>query len=160
MKRIGVTGHRTFDDVDGTADAIDGVLAGLVADEVQVWSSLAEGADRLVAERAMARGASLVVVLPLRAAEYRKDFADPLSVAEFDRLVGAASEVHLARPDDPTREAAYEAAGREMLGHIDVLIAVWDGAPARGRGGTAQIVGEARALGIEVAVVPVTRDNV
>jgi hypothetical protein len=46
---------------------------------------------------------------------------------------------------DPANQAelrrdAYAHAGRYIVDHCDVLIAVWDGAPSRGRGGTAEIV--------------------
>ena len=45
---------------------------------------------------------------------------------------------------DEVRAQAYEAAGRYVVDHCDLLIAVWDGKPARGRGGTAEIVAYAR----------------
>ena len=161
MRRIGVTGHRAFDDVARVAGEVDAVLVGLRdGGDVEIWSSLAEGADRLVAERAMQHGAALTAVLPLPADDHRTDFAGPSSVAEFERLLGAAADVRVVRPSEGTREAAYEAAGLAMLAGIDVLVAVWDGAPSRGRGGTAEIVAEARRRGIEVVVVPVTRANV
>lgn len=163
MVRIGVTGHRTFDDPDDVVRrmvrALDDVCARPEGAGFEVWSSLAEGADRLVADALMQRGAALVAVLPLPVADYRTDFDDPVSIAEFDRMVGAAQQVRLARPADATREAAYEAAGHAVLDHVDVLVALWDGEPSRGRGGTAEIVAEARRRGREVVVVPVTRDN-
>jgi hypothetical protein len=37
-----------------------------------------------------------------------------------------------------------------MLDRIDVLLALWDGKPARGRGGTAEIVRRAHDLGLPV----------
>jgi hypothetical protein len=40
-----------------------------------------------------------------------------------------------------------------------VLLALWDGEPSRGRGGTAQMVDEARRLGREVVVIPVNRSS-
>lgn len=164
MVRIGVTGHRSFDDVDDVERRVDRVLDDVCGRhdgaDIEVWSSLAEGADRLVVELLLRRDAELVVVLPLPADDYRNDFADPASQAEFDRLLGGAQDVRLAQPADETREAAYEAAGFEMLDAVDVLVALWDGAPSRGRGGTAEVVAEARRRGREVVVVPVTRDNV
>ena len=75
---------------------------------------------------------------------------------EFDLLLGRASavvELDGAR-EPPGREGEwYEAAGRLMLGHSDVLIAIWDGQPAAGRGGTAEIVAEAVELGV-IAALP------
>ena len=41
-----------------------------------------------------------------------------------------------------------------MLDRIDLLIAIWDGAPAAGPGGTGAIVAEATARAIPVVVIP------
>jgi hypothetical protein len=38
-----------------------------------------------------------------------------------------------------------------------VLVALWDGEPARGVGGTAEVVAAAQAGGIEIIVVPIRR---
>jgi hypothetical protein len=109
-----------------------------------LYTSLAEGADRLVAWRALdILEAGLSVVLPMEAARYRLDFEDAGSAAEFNVLLGRAGEV-VQLPPMPDRPAAYEAAGRYILDRVDVLIAVWDGRPPRGRGGTGQMVTEAR----------------
>lgn len=48
----------------------------------------------------------------------------------------------------------YEAAGREILKQADLLIAVWDGQKARGRGGTGQMVKEAIINKIPVIWIP------
>jgi hypothetical protein len=161
--RVGVTGHRLLADPDAVAAAVDGVLDRLVAEpetRLVAVSSLAEGADRVVAERVLARpGSSLDVVLPLRAGDYVADFADESSRADFDRLLGAAARVDVVPTDDadPSREAAYARAGTAMLRACDLLLALWDGQPSRGRGGTAEVVAEARSLGIPVEVVTVER---
>jgi hypothetical protein len=60
----------------------------------------------------------------------------------------------------PTREAAYEQAGRRVVEASDVLLALWDGAPSRGQGGTAEIVEHARERGVRVEVVRVRRPEV
>ena len=44
-------------------------------------------------------------------------------------------------------DRAYEQAGRYVVEHSDALIAVWDGLPAQGRGGTAEIVAWGQGLG-------------
>jgi len=159
--RIGVTGHRTFDDPDGVAAQVDAAIGAIVERSgdvgLEVWSSLAEGADRLVARLLIDRGAEIVAVLPLEPDDYRADFATPESQAEFDRLLARAREVRLAGVGAASREAAYEAAGLAVVGAVDVLLALWDGAESRGRGGTAEIVAAARRRGREVVVVPVTR---
>lgn len=125
-----------------------------------VCTSLAEGADRLVAQVGLGRGGSLVVLLPLEIDEYSNDFADGDSIAEFNELLAAADEVEVIAPpsdDDGSREAAYERAGLAVLDRSDVLLALWDGEPGRGRGGTAELVAEARRRQHPVEVVAVER---
>ena len=50
-------------------------------------------------------------------------------------------------------EAAFLAAGRLVVERSDVLAAVWDGKPARGSGGTADVVDYAKELRREVVVI-------
>jgi hypothetical protein len=162
--RIGVTGHRDLDDVETAGRAVDGVLDDLLASrgddtELEVRSGLAEGADRLVVERVLARpGGRLIALLPLGAEDYRRDFLTPSSVEAFDTLLERASNVQVPLRDAAApREAAYERAGRAMVDASDVLIALWDGGESRGRGGTAEIIEYARQQGRQVIVVPVSR---
>jgi hypothetical protein len=160
---VGVTGHRTLAHAGEVARQVDAVLDRLLdggAVPVAV-SSLAEGADRLLAERVLARPEGrLEVLLPLEVDDYALDFDGPGSVAAFNDLVAAADEVRvIPRPpdDDGTREAAYERAGRAVLERCEVLVALWDREPSRGRGGTAELVADARERGIPVEVVEVVR---
>jgi hypothetical protein len=171
--RVGVTGHRALADPEGLADAVDAELDRLVAvraeaagragDQpvaVELRTSLAEGADRLVAVRVLARGGRLVVLLPLAADDYRQDFATDASQRAFDRLSAVADEVRVADvPDGSTREVAYEVAGHGVVEGSDVLLALWDGQPSQGRGGTAEIVEHARRSGLEVVVIPTERST-
>ena len=159
--RVGVTGHRHLADPSTVGVEVDRALDRLAgasgAATFVIVSSLAEGADRLVVDRVLARGGStLHAVLPLEPDDYAKDFADQRSRAELDRLLAAAQDVTLS-PVQESREAAYEHAGRTVLAYCDVLLALWDGRPARGRGGTAQLVEEAAALGKQVEVIAVER---
>jgi hypothetical protein len=75
-------------------------------------------------------------------------------------LLAVATRVIVTGSDaSGERVAAYERAGMAMLDAVDMLIAVWDGKPSRGRGGTSEIVAAARSRGLDVIVVPVTRDD-
>lgn len=154
---VGVSGHRFLADVDRVGNGIDAALARIARvfsdPEVDVCSSLAEGADRLVVERVLARpGARLCVPLPLPRERYVEDFASEESRDDFARLLHRADEVFEV-PPQPSREEAYRAAGIEVLARSDVLIAVWDGASAQGPGGTAEIVAEARRRKLPIAWV-------
>jgi hypothetical protein len=100
--------------------------------------------------------AHLVALLPLAPDDYATDFAGAESLAEFDRLLAAADDVRVMDGAGP-REAAYERAGRAVVDGSDVLVALWDGQPSGGRGGTAEIVAYARKRGVPVEVVTVRR---
>ncbi|MCX4525072.1 MULTISPECIES: hypothetical protein [unclassified Streptomyces] len=159
MKRIGVTGHRSIPG-EVLGHVRDGLRAVLRDHEgpLEALSSLAEGADQLFAAIALECGADLTVVIP--SGDYEDAFEDPESLAGYRRLKGRASQeirMDFARSTDE----AYYAAGTYIADSCDRLVAVWDGRPARGHGGTAEIVAYARALGKPVTVIwreGVTRD--
>ena len=111
-------------------------------------SSLAVGADRLVAQVAIDHGYDLTAVLPFAEEEYVRDF--PESAEEFAALLRRAAPRVLAL--DGRRGGAewrsYEAAGRVVVRHCDLLIAIWDNeVPAQGRGGTEDTMKFALASG-------------
>ena len=131
----------------------------LEVDQVLRWrviSCLAEGADRIVAQQAGKHlRAKLEAALPYAPGEYRKDFKSSASVAEFDDLIAHADRV--ARADlqvedgpeqtpPPDRVAGYRRAGELLVNSCEILIAIWDGNPARGEGGTAEVVRYALSL--------------
>lgn len=117
---------------------------------VRVISPLAEGADRMVAQAGLAMGAELACPLPFHAEEYKQDFESEESKLAFDALLARATAVFDAGGSREAAEAAYERAGQIVVQQSDVLIAVWDGEASRGRGGTAQMVDEALAVGVPV----------
>jgi hypothetical protein len=148
-------------DVEAVAASVDAVLDRWRGAVLEVRSLLAEGADRLVTEQAMLRpGNRFVAVLPLEPRDYLADFEDPASATAFCQLLSAAASIEVSPPGpDPSREAAYERAGRAVVDTSDVLMALWDGGASRGRGGTAEMVAYARERGVPVEVVPVRRPS-
>jgi hypothetical protein len=150
---IGVTGHRRLQDeptlakqVRVTLERVRQLLPPLSSTPVMfsVLSPLAEGADRLVVHEVLNFPASrLDVVLPLEKGDYVQDFETPDSKTEFAELLSRARRVKQL-PPAPSRNEAYTQAGRYVVDHCDVLIALWDGKPAAGQGGTAEIVQYAR----------------
>ncbi|WP_237707452.1 hypothetical protein [Serinicoccus profundi] len=70
----------------------------------------------------------------------------------FQQLLAAATKVEQLNYRQPS-EDAYLAAGRRVVDLCDVLVAVWDGLPAQGKGGTADVVEYAREVGKPVEVV-------
>jgi hypothetical protein len=152
---LGVTGHRYLRDIDELIPHVDAVLDQIEAQwpgaSLTVVSSLAEGSDRLVVERVLRRRRTrLIVPLPMEEEIYMRDFMLPESQRQFLGLLAQADEiVHF--PPLPSRPAAYEQAGRYMLEQSDLLIALWDGHPAQGDGGTGSVVAWARQCGMPLA---------
>ncbi|MFF4450374.1 hypothetical protein [Streptomyces sp. NPDC001502] len=159
MKRIGVTGHRAIpDSVLGHVESGLRAVLGGHEGPLEAFSSLAEGADQLFASIALEHGADLTVVIP--SGDYEDAFEGAEALARYRGLKNrAAQEIRMdfARSTDE----AYYAAGTYIADSCDRLVAVWDGQPARGHGGTAEIVAYARSLGKPVTVIwceGVTRD--
>lgn len=152
--RLGVTGHTNglrpehLDLLSEQIRRVRGLLRETEATPVglTVVSALAEGADRVVAEQvfeeAAGRGeaARLEAVLPFGKHRYaeKQGFAEE-SRAEFERwLAQATSVLELDLPwGQDVSYWAYEVAGRHVVTRCDVLLALWNGQPGRGRGGTA-----------------------
>lgn len=149
--RIGITGHREFDPATSTLirAALRRVVDAYQPHDLVGVSCLAEGADTMFAEAVTDRGGRLEVVVP--ALRYRE--ALPAAHRRtYDALLARATAVHrlpLIESDD----TAYLAGNHRMLTAVDRLVAVWDGLPARGPGGTADVVTEARRRGLPVEVV-------
>ncbi len=173
---IGVTGHRDLRDQDipRLEQAVAAIIAGLRRDylghggetPIIVMSSLAEGADRLVARVALAHGARLVAPMPMPIEEYRRDFEPglkPGNAAEFEALLAQAitapvmpfasgNTLEAVRVDNAKRAEQYRAVGLFIAQHAGVLIALWDGDEgAKAAGGTTEVVAFKRH-GIPLAV--------
>ncbi len=149
--RIGITGHTniTADSVPLIASELRKVLAEIGEPLVGV-SCLARGADQLFARVVRELGGELHVVLP--AADYRERKVKPDNREEFEALIGQAANVRVL-PFDTSNRDAYAAANEEVLTGVDALVAVWDGAPPDGKGGTGDTVQAARRRGVPVTVV-------
>jgi hypothetical protein len=150
MYRIAISGHRGL---PGTTvrlvdEAIRAALAQHAPDVTGV-SCLADGADQIFALAVTDLGGTLEVVIP--AAEYREGLpAD--SHARYDDLFARAAAVRRLSFTESTSES-YMAASKLMVDAADELYAVWDGKPARGYGGTADVVAYARERGLPVHVI-------
>jgi hypothetical protein len=146
---------------------------GTVQPLLRVVSPLALGSDRLVAEEALALGYALHVPMPFSRAEYELDFTGTMrtetpNVAlmtaaedkdEFERMIKCAGHDWMSLDgdydktqagQDEQRNRAYEAVGRFVVRNSDIVIAIWNGELAAGRGGTQEIVDYAANIGVPV----------
>jgi hypothetical protein len=149
--RIGITGHSnlTPDTMPLVAEALRDVLAGAEQPVVGV-ACLARGADQLFARVVLELGGEIEVVLP--ASDYRERKVKPENAAEFGDLIGKAGTV-TTMPFETSNRDAYMAASEAVLTAVDAIVAVWDGQPSDGHGGTGDVVAAARDRNLPVTVV-------
>jgi hypothetical protein len=149
---IAVTGHRDLhpDQLPAVRRALAGVFSALARahphSDLLLLTGLAEGADRLAAEVASEGGIDVVGVLPMPEALYRATFGD--GATRFDaarQRCRRILELPVPEGDDvstpgPARDACYARLGRWLTRSSFLVVALWDGEPGRGEGGTADVV--------------------
>ena len=156
--------------VKAVADTPDGAFYSGETPILRAVSPLAEGSDRIFAAEALGLGYELCCPMPFSQAEFEKDFVapaalEPNSLAHFRELleqahVGAGLtkfEMDGERADAPD---AYGAAGRIVLNQTDLLVLVWDGGEARGRGGTVHSLHEALKFHVPTIWVDASKPKV
>lgn len=150
-QRIAVSGHRGLspDTASLVEAAIRSTLARTGSAAVTGLSCLADGTDQIFARVVLDSGGRLEAVIP--AGQYR-DGLPAEAHAEYDRLLKQAAAVHRL-PFTESDAKAHMAASEFMIKRSGELWAVWDGKPARGYGGTADVVAYARRLGVPVLVI-------
>lgn len=168
---VGVTGHRVLSakaqaalapaigrllaDLASITRALHAEHAGVFAPDepsFHLLSGLAIGTDQMAARQALAGGYALRAVLPFAPDVYRKDFRGRDARA-FDALLAQSKAWSLPAQEGP-RDKAYACGGESTVAQSDLLVAVWDGEPARGRGGTADVVEYAVRRGVPVIWFP------
>jgi hypothetical protein len=149
--RVGITGHR------GLSNDVERQVRQLIAAVIREYdpsdltgiSCIADGPDAWFAEAVLEHGGQLEVVVP--AEQYRESLPEshwPL----YEDLMRRASDVHDTGMTASDSQAHM--AGSEILvGLADELLAVWDGKPAWGYGGTADVVAYAKRSGLPVRVL-------
>jgi len=154
---VGFSGHRMLDNPDGVGKAIEAALKALRDEAPGEWialSSVADGSDTVFVAQAAKLNLTWHAILPLPKAEFAKDFSET-HWALVEALLATAEHVRVIT-ENGTREDAYLDCGVETVNGADVLMAVWDGQAARGKGGTADIVDYARALGKPIIIIDAT----
>jgi hypothetical protein len=121
-------------------------------------NSLGEGADRIAFDVAGKLGLARDVVLPAAPDAYAATFKSPDARENLPSLL-AQSRSTLILPalgdmaDDKAAARSFEQAALTLLALSDLLIAVWDGEPAQGCGGTGETVDEAARAGAPIVVI-------
>lgn len=145
--RLGITGHRELKDPRAWP-WVETVLREhlkAIAPPIIGVTSLAIGADQLFARLVLEVGGSLHAVVPFP--DIERSFS-PGDLAAYRQLVRDAEVEVLRTPG--TDDDAFLAAGERVVDLSDVVLAVWDGNPAKGRGGTGDVVSYATRRGVPV----------
>lgn len=146
--QVGFSGHRALLDEALCRSAILKVLSELKADwaeGISGISSLAAGGDLLFAEACFELGIPLRVVMPMQPDQFKSDF-DPADWSRVENALKKSACFEVVDGGSPPPECYYEC-GLEMVHHCGLLIALWNGLPARGTGGTAEMVRYCEELG-------------
>lgn len=150
MTVIGATGHQELptEAIPFLAEKVREVVRSC-APPRRLFTSLAAGADQLVARTVLQEGGRLHAVVPSVGYEATLDGDDRHSYEELLAKADGVTRLDFQQPS----EQAYWAAGKEVVDRCEVLVAIWDGRPARGLGGTADVVKYARGHGKDVRVI-------
>lgn len=145
---IGFTGHRNLPDQDKSRAAIRKVLEEWIAripGVAYAVSSAAAGGDLLFAETCLELKLPIRIFLPMPKEQFRDDFDDP-TWERAERVFASALSVEVTTASEQPAERYYEC-GIETVQQSQLLIALWDGGPSQGMGGTADMVHFAREQG-------------
>jgi len=163
---VGVTGHRNIDgrdreelkrEVTAALAQIRAMCVGEPGGEdtpVIMLNALAQGADMLCAEVALAMGIDVYVVLPCEEERYKDSFTDLAEREKLSSFLRAAKRVIIA-PDIEGNgtwlaekhamsadDYKYRQTGIYIAEHSHILLALWDGQSPRKRFGcgTAEVI--------------------
>jgi len=158
--RIGFTGHRR-NKLDSALLALIGpqvtsvlrAIRSVSETPVEVVTSLADGADLVVADACEALQIPLICPIPFGVDEFRSDLPTDADRLQFDRHLATAREIQIvagSRTTRASREATYRTLGEQIIAQSHLVLAVWDGMPPAGPGGAAEIVETAQDRDVPV----------
>jgi hypothetical protein len=151
---VGFSGHRQLKNADAISRAVKDALEMLRKEsngELVALSSVATGGDQLFVAQATELGMSWYAILPMPRTEFSSDFTET-EWREVERTLERAEHVRVIT-ENGSRDDAYLDCGIETVNGSDVLIAVWDGDPVRGKGGTADVVAYSKSIGKPVLII-------
>lgn len=160
---VGFTGHRHLSDPATAKQIINTVVESLRAEipgRLVGFSSVAIGADTLFAEKWLSSGLPWIAFLPRAESDFKNDFTGSDWATTCSLLKKASRVKTLSGMKEAERDLAYLECGFLVVDEADVLVALWDGKPSRGVGGTADVVANARNLGKPLILIDPTSSAV
>ncbi len=150
--RVGFSGHQQLGD-QATIAFVSQSIRKLLTEyleqarqrnqEILVYSALAPGADQVFVKAALELCISVEAIIPCT--QYEEIFTTPVSLKEYQSLRNSCRKIHQL-PAQACSDEAYLDAGQWIVNRCDLLILAWNGYPAGGRGGTADVASYARTL--------------
>ena len=159
------TGHRSKDVEGRSAEELEAVR-GLIRKQLEkcgmdtLCVSVAEGADTIACEEALALGMSLELYLPLPVEDFREDFADRMEAwprAESLIKLAQAGGKHSLTVLEGERPECYATVNDLLLEEADLLLAVTTESPKK-MGGASEMLSLAKEKGIPCVIInPLTQ---
>lgn len=141
---LGVTGHQDIGSPETVAWVVQAIQDYVASVSIERGiSCLARGADQLFAD--ILRQRSIPYWAVIASADYETTFSTPESLETHRQLREHAARV-IELDHAEASEQAYYDAGIKLVDLSTALLAVWNGQPARGLGGTGDIVKYARSV--------------
>ena len=146
---IGVTGHRDIVSCDIPAlrtyidEQFKAIKSACEGTPVVVMTCLAEGADQLCAEIALANDIPIISILPLEKSELEKDFEGEALIRFnelYEQSVKSFVTLDMEGEDRDDRKYWYRQAGIYIAERCQLLLALWDGKEDTTGCGTAAII--------------------
>lgn len=135
--KVGITGHQNLDDKVKawvSHEFLELVRNGRITYGL---TSLAKGADQLFAQQLHEHEIPYTAVIPC--SNYLETFKTPLEKDNYNNLLAVSNAQEVLAYAEPTKEAFF-AAGKRVVILSELIVAVWNGLPAKGLGGTADVV--------------------
>lgn len=177
---VGFTGHRPGDgpgrdseSIRGCRDAIRDALIRLRSETaesggtIEMLTCVATGFDLEAAEIAQELGIPVHIMLPMSVDTFEHDFEGAHHDDDWPRAKrfidaaksGEAGTTFRICEGSHRRPDCYHEMNSQLLDDIDVLVAVCNDEPARGIGGTAQVIAQAQHRGLPVVRINPAADG-
>jgi len=134
----GVTGHQNIGDHE-TISWVETNLTREIQNQTITTglTCLAIGADQLFAHILTKFNIPYIAITPCEG--YEETFSGKSDQQNYFKYLAQAQEAVKLNFPAPSEEAFY-AAGKYIVDHCNILFAIWNGKPAKGLGGTGDVV--------------------
>jgi len=142
---IGISGHRKLANPNRVRQKVQKFLKvqTFLHPKIIAISGMAEGADTIFAEEALKLEIPLRIILPFPLEYYKTTFSDDTAREMLNKLFNmskSTSSILNTQPENTDiRRQAYLDCGKKIAEESDIMLLVYDGQTAKGKGGTGDI---------------------